>query len=96
MSTPKKPRTPKASDAFPIWEVLWEDAEELGEVGWNNVRDLMKEATKPCPVMRTVGYVVFEGPTHVSLMSTIGPSESGRLEKIPTGFIKKKKVLWEP
>ncbi len=96
----KKPRKnsnlPKATDPFPIWEVHWEDAEEHGEVGWNNVRELLREAQKPCPVMRTVGYVVHEGESHISLMSTIGPAECGRLEKIPTGFIKKKKVLWEP
>ena len=96
MSTPKKPRTPKATDTFPIWEVHWEDAEEVGDVGWNNVRFLMKEAMKPCPTMRTVGYLVFEGPNHISLISTIGPSEAAKLEKIPTGFIKLKKVLWEP
>ena len=96
----KKPRRqsklPKPTDPFPIWEVHWEDAEEHGEVGWNNVRELLREAQKPCPVMRTVGYVVHEGATHVSLMSTIGPQECGRLEKIPTGFIKEKRVLWEP
>ena len=48
----KKPRKnskiPKATDPFPIWEVHWEDAEEHGEVGWNNVRELLREAQKPC------------------------------------------------
>ena len=92
----KQPKPPKATDPFPIWEVHWEDAEEHGDIGWNCIKDLLKEARKPCPVMRTVGYLVHEGESHISLMSTIGSQECGRLEKIPTGFIKEKKVLWEP
>ena len=91
----KQPVPPKTSDGFAVWEVLWEDAEEIGDVGWNAIKELMREAAKPCPVMRTVGYLVYEGERHISLVSTLGPAECSRLEKIPRGFIQEINVLRE-
>ena len=34
-------------------EVVWEDAEELGDVGWNNLANQKRDAKKPCPTMRS-------------------------------------------
>ncbi len=95
MSTSPKSKPPKTTDAFSVVEVVWEDAEEVGDIGWNDPADLMKEAIKPCPVMRSVGYLIHQGERHISIMSTLGPSECGRLEKIPIGFIIETNVLRE-
>lgn len=32
----------------PIVEVLWQDAIEIGEIGWNDLAELRKESRKPC------------------------------------------------
>ena len=73
---------------YKIVEVCWIDAEEQGDVGWNDLKSQLAYAKKPCPVMRSVGYLVYECDEHVSLLSTIGDKECSTLEKIPRGFIK--------
>lgn len=80
-------------ESVPIIEVVWIDAEEHGDTGWNDLKDLLKKAKKPCPVMNTVGYEVYRDDDHISLLSTIGPDECSTLEKIPMGFIRSITVL---
>jgi len=77
-------RKPKTYD---IVEVVWIDAEEHGDVGWNDLKEQLSHAKKPCPSMTTVGYLVYDGKDHISLLSTIGNKECSTLEKIPKGFI---------
>lgn len=69
-------------------EVLWIDAEEHGETGWNNLKEQLAYAKRPCPSMRTIGYIVHEDEDHIALLSTIGASECSTVEKIPKAFIK--------
>jgi len=80
-------------ESLPIVEVVWIDAEEHGYAGWNDLKEMMKKAKKPCPVMNSVGYEVFRNDDHIALLSTIGPDECSTLEKIPTGFIRSINVL---
>ena len=91
--TPKKAIAPAAHKTYRIVEVTWVDAEEVGEVGWNDLKSQLKSAKKPCPTMRSVGYVLYQGETHISLISTAGTDVSSTLEKIPTGFIKEIREL---
>ena len=78
---------------LPIVEVLWRDAIEIGEIGWNDLAELRKESRKPCPTMRTVGYCVYYGEDHLAVLNTIGSDECSRLDKIPIGFIEKVEFL---
>ena len=78
---------PNVND-YPLVEVIWIDAEEYGEVGWNNIKELLSYAKKPCPNMHTVGYCVYRGEEHISLLTTIGSKECSTLEKIPLAFVK--------
>ena len=78
---------------YDIVEVLWVDAEEHGEVGWNDLKEQLAYAKKPCPTMKTVGYLVYQGKDHISLLSTIGDKECSTVEKIPSSFIKSITVL---
>ena len=52
---------------YPIVEVEWLDAEEGGEVGWNNTKEMLKLAKKPLPLMQSLGYLVHDGEDHVAL-----------------------------
>ena len=72
---------------FDIVEVTWTDAEELGEVGWNNLKDQLASARQPCPVMKSVGYCVYKDSEHISLLSTVGKDLASTLEKIPIKFV---------
>lgn len=72
---------------YKIVEVVWMDAEEKGEIGWNDLKEQLAYAKKPCPTMRTVGYLVYNGTDHISLLSSIGDKECSSIEKIPSAFI---------
>tara|TARA_B100000900_G_C20574006_1_gene714539 strand:+ start:97 stop:420 length:324 start_codon:yes stop_codon:yes gene_type:complete len=78
----------KTPELYPIVEVVWIDAIEHGDIGWNDLAELMREARKPCPSMHTVGYCVFHGPDHIALLNTLGSDECSRLDKIPTQFVR--------
>ena len=68
-------------------EITWVDAEEYGEVGWNCLKEIKRYAKKSCPVMKTVGYVLYESKTHISVVSSIGSEECSTVHKIPQEFI---------
>ena len=74
---------------YRLVEVIWVDAEEYGEIGWNDLKAMKRYAKKPCPTMRTVGYVIHQSEHHISLASTVGEKDCSTLEKIPCQFIQK-------
>ena len=80
---------------YPIVEVIWIDAEEHGDVGWNDLKMQLAHAKKPCPEMYTVGYCVYRDEEHISILSTIGDRECSTIEKIPMGFVQSIKELTE-
>ena len=47
------------ASGYNIVLVEWIDAEEHGEVGWNNLKAQLKYAKKECPLMRSVGFEVW-------------------------------------
>ena len=73
---------------YDIVEIHWIDAEEHGEIGWNNTKEQLAYAKKPCPTMNSVGYEVYRDEDHISLLSSIGDKECSSVEKIPMAFIK--------
>ena len=75
------------SKDYDIVEVVWTDAEEIGDTGWNNLKSQLRDAKKPCPTMKSIGYLVHQNDKQVSLLSTIGKDLASTLEKIPAGFI---------
>ena len=76
-----------------IIKVIWFDAEEYGEIGWNSIRAIKIYAKKPCPKMITVGHLLFDSESHVSVVSTIGDKETTKLEKIPKCMILSLEIL---
>ena len=72
---------------YRLVEVIWVDAEEYGEIGWNDLKAMKRYAKKPCPVMRSVGYVLHQDDQHISLASTVGDKECSTVEKVPCQFI---------
>ena len=78
---------------YKIIEVTWVDAEEHGEIGWNDLKSQLKYAKKPCPTMRNIGYEVYRDDDHISLLHSIGTKECSSIEKIPINFIKSITIL---
>ncbi len=77
----------KTKRQYDIVRVTWTDAEELGETGWNNLKGQLKSARRPCPTIVTVGFLVYQDDTHVSVISSLGPDICGTVEKIPMSFV---------
>ncbi len=86
-------RQKKVSTVYKVVQVEWLDAEENGDIGWNDLKKQLAYAKKPCPCMKSVGFLVYEGEEHIAILSTIGPDEASTLEKIPRGFIKSLTIL---
>ena len=78
---------------YDMVEVVWIDAEEHGEIGWNNLKEQLKYAKKPCPLMRSVGYEVWRDDNHIALLSSVGDKECSSVEKIPMGFVESVNLL---
>ena len=76
------------SKSYPKVEVVWVDAEERGDVGWNDLKEQLKYAKKPCPSVKSVGYEVYRCDDHISLLHSMGKNECSSIEKIPMNFIK--------
>ena len=77
----------KGKKHYDIVEVVWINAEEHGDVGWNDLAKQMREAKKPCPEMFSVGYEVYRDGGHIALLSTMGKDLVSTLEKIPMGMV---------
>lgn len=83
--------TPKRT--YSIVEVIWIDAEEIGEIGWNDPSEVLADAAKECPIVHSVGYVVFESDSHISLIRSWHSEGFSTVEKIPKGFIREIRAL---
>jgi len=75
------------SKKFDMVRVIWIDAEEHGEIGWNSLPAQLKYAKKPVPEMHSIGFEVFRNEKHIALLSSIGDKECSTVEKIPIAFV---------
>lgn len=78
---------------FPLVEVTWIDAEEIGQVGWNDLDEMIDEASKPCPIVRSVGFLIFSSESHISLVRAFYSEGCSTVEKIPKRFIEDLRYL---
>jgi hypothetical protein len=78
---------------FPIVEVIWVDAIEVGDIGWNDPDESISEAQKDCPIVHSVGYIIFESDSHISLIRSWHSDGYSSVEKIPKGFIRDIRTL---
>jgi hypothetical protein len=69
-------------------EVIWTDAEECGSVGWNDPEETLAESKVDCPTVHSVGYVLHDSESHISLIRSYHDNGMSSVEKIPKGFIR--------
>lgn len=67
--------------------VRWIDASSHGGPGWVDLEDAQEFAQQPCPIMETVGHVLYEvndpREGYIVLTDTLGDSECASVHKIP-------------
>ncbi len=80
-------------DKKSIVQVLWTDAVTSNESGWTTKEEGESIAREEIPVMSTVGYVIFQGETWISLTDSVGDQEYGQITKIPKAMIIEMKEL---
>ena len=76
-----------------IVEVEWFDAEEAGEIGWNSYEEIYEHSTTDCPIVKSVGYVIFENEAHISLIRAWHLGGLSSVEKIPKAWVRSIKNL---
>lgn len=67
--------------------IKWIDAETTGDTGWQSLEEIKIEAHKPPPTMTTVGFLLHDCDTHVSVVDTYGPDDCSLLHRIPKAMI---------
>ena len=82
-----------AYDDIAIVEVIWTDAEEGGDLGWNCVKEMLRYSKEPCPIMQSVGFLLMSDNDHISITGTLGPDQCGKVEKIPRGWIQRETII---
>jgi hypothetical protein len=76
-----------------IVKVNWTDAEEIGEIGWNSLEDMVQDAKRDCPVMTTVGFLIYSGTEHIAVANSMGDGLCSTVDKIPKRFINSMEYL---
>ena len=66
-----------------------------GDSGWQDLEEMKSRAENVPPVMRTVGFVLFETDSHISITESLGNDVCGHVTKVPTGMIRDLEVLRE-
>tara|TARA_R110000824_G_scaffold149522_1_gene319833 strand:+ start:24 stop:281 length:258 start_codon:yes stop_codon:yes gene_type:complete len=73
---------------YTIVEVLWVDAETIGDTGWLDLTEALESAKVPPPIMRTVGYVLVDTIDYIAITDSLGTKECGHVTKVPRSMIR--------
>jgi len=68
--------------------ISWIDAETTGDTAWQNLEEIKNDATKPPPLMTTVGFLLYDCETHMAVVDTYGPEDCSMMHRIPKEMIK--------
>lgn len=79
---------------YDIVKVTWIDAETIGDSGWQDLYDVTVAFDTTPPIMKTVGFLLGEYSTHLTLTDSLGDKECGHVTKIPREMIKKIEYLY--
>ena len=80
-----QPKTPSETS---LVKVTWVDAETIGDTGWSDLEEMRLVAVQEPPIMQTVGFVLYDSPTHIAVTDSIGLKDCGHMTKIPKTMIK--------
>lgn len=75
---------------YPLVEVLWDDATSVSGEEWADISEAIK--CKPAKTV-SVGYMVADKDSHVTLVATVNSHHIGHGILIPRGMIKEIRFL---
>ena len=78
----------KQASEISLVKVTWVDAETIGDTGWSDLEEMRLAAVQEPPIMHTVGFILYDSPTHVAVTDSIGLKDCGHMTKIPKAMIK--------
>ena len=67
--------------------IEWRDAETLGDSNWQDQGEAQDFAETPPPLMKTMGFVLYECSEWIAVTDSIGPNQYGHVTKIPFHMI---------
>jgi|TARA_R100000458_G_C8274279_1_gene249215 hypothetical protein len=70
-----------------IVQISWVDAETFGDTGWQDLEEANKKSKEASPLMKTIGFVLYECESHIALTDSIGEKECGHVTKIPKQMV---------
>jgi hypothetical protein len=71
-----------------IVKVIWVDAETVGDCNWQDFNEIKLIAKNDPPLMQSVGFVLHDCESHISIVDSVGEEDCGHLTKIPKKMIK--------
>ena len=74
-------------------EIVCQDAETYGDSGWLSIEEAKEQAAKAPPLMRSVGYVLYEDNNYIAITDSIGAEETGHVTKIPKSMVMSRSIL---
>ena len=69
--------------------IQWYDAITTGDAGWTPADDIEDLIHLEPPVMHTVGIVLNDSPSYITLTDTVGPDETASVHTIPKCMVKR-------
>lgn len=79
---------------YEIVKVIWIDAETIGDSGWQDFIEISLILDTTPPIMSTVGFLLGEYSTHLTLTDSLGDKECGHVTKIPREMIRSVEYLY--
>jgi hypothetical protein len=76
-----------------IVKVIWIDAQSIGDCNWQDYNEIKELAKESPPIMQSVGFLIYESDTHLSIVDSIEEDVCGHLTKIPKAMIQERVEL---
>tara|TARA_R100000655_G_scaffold71369_2_gene109754 strand:+ start:10159 stop:10401 length:243 start_codon:yes stop_codon:yes gene_type:complete len=70
-----------------VVKINWIDAQSIGDCNWQDYSEIKELAKESPPIMQSVGFLIYECETHVSIVDSIEKDVCGHLTKIPIAMI---------
>ena len=68
-------------------KITWLDAETIGDGGWLELEECMREMLTPLPTVISIGYVLCRNKQCITIADTISSDCVGVINRIPLGMI---------
>lgn len=72
-------------EVYKVVRVHWRDAATF--VGWHNLDEINQIAKEKSPLMKTVGWLIYQSDDFVLVALSVGEKSAADISKIPSAYI---------